>query len=102
MKTYTPKEACILLNQAEKSQGLYERPWLDDIVSQLLIHSINNSFSPEKFINDEKIQLIINKIDEKEYYKIPSTIPLRLKSGRRSKKWSKATREKKFGTSAAK
>ena len=105
METYTPQQASEILSLAEESQGLFERPWLDGVISQLTFHALNLSWTPEQeeeFKSDEKVQKMISQIDEKNYYKVPATTPKRLKSGRYSKKWSKTSRQKVYGVAPTK
>ena len=105
MKIYTPQQASEILLLAQDSQGLFERPWLDSVFNQLQVHALNLSWTPEEeeeFKSDEKVQNIISQIDEKDYYKVPSTTPRKLKSGRWSKKWSPTSRQKVYGDGTTK
>ena len=105
MKTYTPQQAYEILSLAEESQGLFERPWLDDVITQLTIQAVNLSWLPEQeeeYLNNQKVQSMISQIDGKDYYKKPSSVQKILKSGRISRKWSRSTREKKYGVGPSK
>ena len=100
---FTPEEALDLLKVAEDSLGLYQKPWLDSIFSQLYCLTLNAGWRIKgtedlELFNSDKVQNMLNRIRNNEDYRTPTGFKRFTKNGKLSRRWYQQSRIKKFGS----